>query len=143
MTWDDFKAITMPLAIQLGAEWDAPTWKLYHRAVEDIPVALYTSAIERASRERHKFPAVPVVREFAEERRRELLLAHPWEKCAACNYIGTVRVREGNRLLGEAPKYAPCECWHQHQARLEDLGVTSAPLSAGVTPLALPDGQQE
>ena len=125
MTWDDFKRLTMPLAVQLGAEWDAPTWRLYHRAVEKIPLALYAAAIQAATETRTKMPSAAQLRELAEAQRQQILAAHPYTGCIECeDQRGwrTVTHPDGARV-------ERCPCFRRHQDRLATLGVGPAPLA--------------
>jgi hypothetical protein len=127
MTWDEFKAQTMPLAVQLGTQWDLPTWKLYHRAVQDISMPVFLATIDRISREWRSgsFPQSGKFREFAEAARKALIAAHPWEPCASCeDQPGWVELTtDGIKRLTR------CGCVRAHRAKLDGLGVTKEPLS--------------
>lgn len=130
MTWEEFKTHTMPLAVQIGAAWDLPTWKLYHRAVADVSLALYLRALMKAAQTRTTMPSAAQMRDFAEGERKALLEAHPYEACADCNHVGTVRVGNVSIESGHRrPLYTKCKCWHQYQERLNQLGITTAPLA--------------
>lgn len=132
MTYDEFKAVTIPLAIQLGAEWDAPTWRLYHRAVENIPLALYATAIAKAAETRTKMPSASQLRELAEAERQALIAAHRYnpEECEQCNHTGWVNVEVDGIL-----RVQRCICWKMHLDKLARLGV-------GTQPLALPAARE-
>ena len=127
MTWPEFKAETMPLAVQLGAEWDHPTWKLYHRAVEKIPMVLYVAALQEAARTRSKFPSAAQLRELAESQRQILIAAHPWTPCIECE--ASPRFRPA--LSDGVTRMERCPCVERHRVMLASLG-------AGTQPLALP-----
>lgn len=125
MTWGEFSRLTMPLAVQLGAEWDSPTWKLYHRAVESIPLALYASAIKKAAETRSKMPSAAQLRELAEQCRRDILQANPYSGCPVCVD------QHGWRVRPDDPEHRVerCDCFHRHQERLHALGVSGGPLA--------------
>jgi hypothetical protein len=127
MTWQEFKQRTEPLAVQLGAEWDLPTWKLYHRAVEKVPLPMFDAALQEAAETRTKFPSAAQLREMAEGHRKALLAANPYDGCAECeDKIGWRTVVTGNLQGVER-----CPCRDRWLAKLDRLGV-------GRTPLALP-----
>lgn len=136
MTLKECSAILSPLALALRAEMDAPTYRAYHRALDDVPVPLLEAAVVAAMRLNSPFMPKPgELRALAETRRRELMAAHPYERCAECNFTGTVRLKPANRDLGLPPLYGKCRCWNRYQARLEQLGI-------GTEPLALPAGSE-
>lgn len=98
---------------------------VYLDNLKDISVPLLNAAVRLAIQTRTWFPKVAELRADAERCRRELLEAHPYERCSACNGFGKVRVFRD----GEKPRYANCRCWEQYQARMADLGVTERPIA--------------
>lgn len=130
MTFSEFKSLVMPLAVQLGAEWDLPAWRLYHRAVDNIPRQLLVIAIDKAASTRTKFPSAAQLRELAEAVRQELIAANPYTKCETCNLTGWVEVD-----CDGVKRVQRCVCWKAHQQRLFEMGVTG-------TPLALPQPER-
>ena len=137
MTLKECTAILTPLALALRADMDAPTYRAYHRALDDVPLALLEAAVGQAMRVNSPFMPKPgELRAMAETRRKELMAAHPYERCAACNHTGTVRLMPANYDRGLPPKYGRCQCWHTHQKRIELLGI-------GTEPLSLPAGVEE
>jgi len=127
MTRQEFVAILSPLVLAMRVEFDGPMWTVYFRALEDVPARLLHDAVDVCLREDRAFlPKPGELRALAETRRRALLEAHPYERCAACHHVGTVRI-PGTM----PPQYRRCECWHAYQQRLADLGI-------GIEPLALP-----
>ena len=135
MTYDEFKRVTMPLAVLLGAEWDAPTWKLYHRAVESVPLPLYVAAVAQAAETRtSKMPTAGAIRELAEGQRQAFLTAHPYDGCIDCEHSKGWREitdRRGDKRMER------CPCFTRHQQRLEQMGVTPARVA-----LALPEPER-
>lgn len=125
MTWDEFKTLTMPLAVQLGAQWDAPTWRMYFKAVEKIPTPLYVAALQKAAETRSTFPAAARMREMAEGERQALLAAHPYDGCIDCEHS------KGWRTVThpDGVKVERCQCRQRHLDRLAQLGVGDAPLA--------------
>jgi hypothetical protein len=125
VTVKECTAILAPLALSLGAELDEPTFRAYHKALDDVSMPLLRSAAESAARQERRFmPSAGELRGLAEVRRRELMEAHPYERCAACNHTG-------NRSIPNTfpPKYRRCECWEQYQTRLAELGISDQPLA--------------
>jgi hypothetical protein len=129
MTWEEFKEHTLPLAVQLGAEWDAPTWKLYYRAVKNIPMALYVAAVTQAAETRSRMPSAAQLRDLAEAGRQALLTANAFVACEQCNGTGWDTV-----MVDGVSRVSRCQCWRAHQQKLADMGVSSKPL-------ALPAGE--
>lgn len=126
MTLQKCTAILAPLALALRADMDAPTFKAYHRALSDVPVPLLESAVAAALRVDSPFmPRPGELRAMAEVRRRELLAAFPYERCAACHYIGTVRTG----TVGGKPVYGRCSCWATYQKQIEAMGISEKPLA--------------
>lgn len=128
MTFADFKKHTMPLAVQLGAVWDLPTWKLYHRAVERIPLPLYIAAVQQAAETRTKMPSAAQMRDLAEGTRQALLAANPYTGCVDCEqqrgWVTRIDVENGQLTVSR------CPCKARYDTKLAELGVT--------TPIALP-----
>lgn len=129
MTFQEFKNLIAPLAVQLGAEYDLPTWKLYHRALSNIPLPLFSAAVEEAAmtwKSTSKFPSAAHLRGFAEAQRQKLLKANPYDGCADCeDHRGWIETEiEGVKRM------AVCGCKRRWMAKLEGLGVTSQPLSS-------------
>ena len=133
MTWDEFKTLTMPLAVQLGAEWDTPTWRLYHRAVEKIPVPLYAAAVQEAAGTRTKMPSAAQIREMAESTRQQLLKANPYVGCIECEHqrgwVTRIDATSGQKTVER------CGCKARYDAKLAELGVTT-PIARAELPAA-------
>lgn len=130
MTLKECTAILTPLVLALRAEMDAPTFRAYHRALDDVPKPLLESAVAAAMRLDSAFMPKPgELRALAETRRRELMAAHPYERCAACNFTGTVRLAPANWERGTPPLYGKCKCWDRYQVRLGELGIIAEPLA--------------
>lgn len=125
MTREAFRALLTPLVLAYRAEFDSPTWTAYYRALEDVPDGLLQVAVERALRGAGAFMPKPgELRAAAEVRRREVIEAHPYERCSECHHHGIVRI------AGTIPpKYKPCRCWERYQEKLVDLGITLEPLA--------------
>lgn len=133
MTLKECTAVLMPLALALRADMDAPTFRAYHRSLEEIPLALLEAAVVKAMQRPSPFMPKPgELRALAEERRKELIAAHPYERCAECNHTGIVRLERADPWAGKPPKYGKCKCWERYQTRLGLLGI-------GTEPLALPE----
>lgn len=99
--------------------------RAYDQALADIPVPLLNAAVRRAIQTRTWFPKVAELRLDAELCRRELLEAHPYERCADCNHTGNVRLPS----TGPRPRYGRCKCWTAYQERMSTLGVSEKPVA--------------
>lgn len=111
--------------------------RAYEDSLKDIPVPLLNAAVRRAIQTRTWFPKVAELRADAELCRRELLEAHPYEACAACNHVGTVRTGYIRSGLHQKPTYGRCKCWTAYQERMTQIGVSEKPvaqLAAGREP---------
>lgn len=120
MTWTEFKAQTMPVAVQFGAEWDQPTWKMFYRAVSDVPLGLYIQALTDATRTRTKMPSAAQLRELAEQHRRALLAANPYDGCPDCEDqrgYRTILNAAGQKTVER------CPCKARHAEKLTGLGL--------------------
>lgn len=133
MTYQEFTKLMMPLAIQLGTEWDAPTWKLYHRAVEQIPLVLFAAAVQVAAETRTKMPSAGQMRELAEATRQSLLTANPYTGCIDCEqqrgWVTQIDTASGQ------PTVSRCPCKARYDEKLARMGVTS-PIAAKALPAA-------
>ena len=124
MTRDEFRAILGPLVLTLRAEFDAPTWTAYYRALEDVPGRLLVSAVDRAIKSATFMPKPGELRTLAEEARKALLQMHPYTGCADCE------AAIGWRPRLDAPNTVErCPCHARHQQQLTELGVTREPLA--------------
>lgn len=133
MTREEFRALLTPLVLAYRAEFDSPTWKAYYRALEDVPDALLVAAVEKSFRAVTPFMPKPgELRALAEIRRREMIEAHPYDRCPECNFIGKVAIREP----GKPATYRACRCWDAYQAKIAKLGIS-------LEPLALPEPPRE
>lgn len=133
MTREQFKHLIDPLVVALRGDFDLPTWTVYFRALEDVPVPLLASAVERAAKSAIFMPKPGELRQFAEEARRALLQAHPFEPCAMCSQQGWMETE----INGER-RMVRCQCWAVHQRKLAELGATRDPVA-----LALPPTSQD
>ena len=70
MTQAECTAILAALAVTLRTDVDAPTFRAYARALQDVPAALLQAAADRAARIPRQaydpvFPTVPMLRQYA------------------------------------------------------------------------------
>lgn len=126
MTLKECTAILTPLVMALRADFDAPTYRAYHRALDDVPSPLLQSAVDHAMRTATFVPKPGELRTLAEDARRALIAAHPYEPCAECHHIGTVAIR----VSGLPVRYEKCRCWRAYQMRLANLGIQTQPIQA-------------
>lgn len=99
--------------------------KVYEQALQKVPTNLLDRMVRKAIETRTFFPRVAELLADAEVCRRELLAAHPYERCASCHHMGTVRIG----TTGGRPQYGRCKCWTAYQERLSGLGVTEKPIA--------------
>lgn len=119
MTFEDFRALAAPLAVQLGAEWDLPTWRLYHQAVASVPPMLLELAFQMAAETRTKYPSAAQLREIAESMRRKALALYPWSPCCECEDSPRWR-----KILVEGiERVEVCPCVRRHTMRLAEMGL--------------------
>ena len=126
MTRDEFIAVLEPLVIALRAEFDLPTWTVYYRALQEVPVpALQAAITRRLTRGRQEYePAFPepgTIREWADQARMQLLEAHPYRPCEACSFTGWAEITDGTTV-----RVTRCSCWTAHQAQVARLGLGPA-----------------
>jgi hypothetical protein len=129
VTLQECTALLTPLVLALGAEMDQPTFRAYHRVLEDVPTNLLQAAVDHASRTARFFPRAPELRALAEQARRRLSDLQPFQACAQCASGWVEREVDG------VPRMVRCACWQAHQQRLSQAGVS-------LTPLALPAGDE-
>ena len=125
MSFEEFRSIVMPLSVALGAAYDLPTWRLYHRALSTVPPVLLTAAVQKAAETRTKMPAAAQLRELAEQERQALIAAHPWTPCCECE--STPRFRPA--LRDGVTRMERCPCVGRHRELLARLGVGTQPLA--------------
>lgn len=121
----DLVRIVAPLLLAYRQSFDAGQWGAYQRALDDVPAVLLEQAVERALKGGGAFLPKPAeLRQFAEDARKALLVAHPFEPCEMCSVQGwTETVIDGVRRMTR------CSCWHAHQQTIARLGVGYAPLA--------------
>jgi hypothetical protein len=124
MTRKEFVNIVGPLALRMRQELDTAQWRLLHESLDDLGPRLLALAVNRAAKTRKWFPKDAEFREDAEACRLELRASLQFEPCANCSKDGWAQ-REVEGVM----RAVRCECWKAHQARIEALGVGSAPLA--------------
>ena len=125
MTLPECTGLLAPLAVTLRADLDGPTFRAYHRALEDVPTRLLAAAVERAAKSDRFMPKPGELRAYAEDARKVLLAAHPFEcLCGNCSVQGFVE-----RELDGVRRMVRGSCWRAHQDKLSAIGVGAAPLA--------------
>ena len=92
--------------------------RVYDDGMKEIPTPLLNAAVRRAIASRTWFPKVAEIRADAEACRRELVAAHPYQPCEACNFTGWLEVPEGNIVRSRR-----CQCWMDHLTHLKNVGA--------------------
>jgi hypothetical protein len=136
VTLAECTALLAPVAVTLGVQVDAPTFRAYHRALADVPLPLLQAACEaaqRAPREPYepRWPTAPTFRRLAEQARQAWLAARPWEPCEAC----AESPRFVETLVDGVPRLSRCPCWTAHQRLIDAAGIQ--------TQIALPPAREE
>ena len=137
MTLEECTTVLAPAAIALGARLDVPTFRAYHRALQDVPLSLLEAALETAQRTPREpyepaFPPARRLRALAEQARHALIAAHPYEGCCECeDQRGWRTVTHADGAIVER-----CPGFRRHQEKLAQLGLGSMPLAL---PAAQPD----
>ena len=131
MTLDEVRAVLIPVALALRADFDGPTQRAFHRVLADTPVAFVLAGVEQLIDTGLKFmPNASELLTAAEYARRRLLAAHPYEGCIECEGqrgFRTVHIEGGQSTV------QVCPCKARHRARLEQMGLG--------TPLATVPGE--
>ena len=125
MTLEDCTTILTELAITLGARMDVPTYRAYHRALEDVPAPLLEAACDAAGRTPRgayepTFPTPAKLRAMAESCRQALVAAHPYRPGECCGGTGWQQAIEDGLIW-----VARCTCWQAHQQAIVALGIGS------------------
>lgn len=127
MTLQECTALIAPLALALRAEIDQPTFRAYHRVLEDVPANLLRLAVDQAAKSGNPFfPKAGELRAMAEAQRLALSASVKFMGCLKCHESGWVTVVDP----GGVRRVQRCACWKDHLDRLSALGCS--------TPLALP-----
>ena len=134
MTLETCTHILTALAITLGARMDVPTYRAYHRALQDVPAPLLEAAADAAGRTPRgayepTFPTPATLRAMAESCRQALVAAHPYRPGACCEGSGWQGVTEDG-----AAKVKRCACHQAHQKALLALGLGSPLLLSAAQP---------
>lgn len=145
MTLEECTALLTPFALAMRADMDQPTFRAYHRMLQDVPLALAEPALEALSRTGLTFfPTAPEIQAAAERYRRQQLALNPWTGCADCEDqrgYQTVLTDGGQKTV------SPCPCKARHQSRLAERGLLE-PLAllpgegGALDPTTYPDIQQ-
>lgn len=128
MTIEELRAVLVPFALALRAEFDGPTQRAYARTLEDIPAPLLHAAVQRAEREGDLrfMPSAPEWRGRCEAERLRVLALHPYEACTDCHGVGTVKT---SPLGVIPPTYGPCACRRRYLERMADMGIPAQPVA--------------
>lgn len=137
MTLQECTALLAPLGVALGVAIDDPTYRAYHRCLQDVPLPLLQRACDVAiTRPRGhyeaRFPTPMMLRQWAEEARQVWLKQFPWSACEVCaENSGFVEVLDEHGVT----RLTRCSCWREHQTRLAQSGMA--------TVLALPPAESD
>lgn len=124
MTLQECTALLTPLALALGRDVDGPTFRAYHKRLEDVPVRLAELAIVQLDHEGalRFLPSAPEIRAASEKVRRQQLALHPYDGCAECEMQPGWR----NVITERGSAVEKCPCKGRHQEKLASLGLLEA-----------------
>ena len=117
MTLDETRALLIPLALAVRADFDGPTQRAYHRQLEAVPTGLAQAAVADLEQ---------TGKHAAERKRRQLVAANPYTGCADCEDqrgYRTVLGRGGQKVV------EPCPCKARWLEQLGSAGIRE-PLGA-------------
>lgn len=119
MTLDELKAILLPFALGLRADFDPPTQRAYHRVLSDVSPALLQAAVDDANHEPDLrfMPTAPEMRGRCEKARAALLQANRYEGCVDCEHSPGWLMVVGENAVRR------CPCLSRHRERLERMGI--------------------
>ena len=127
MTLEDCTALLTEVAIGLRVQLDAPTFRVYHKHLADVPREIAEAALTEMARAGMRFfPSAPEIRSASEKVRRQQLALHPWSPCVECE------TQPGWRSIVDARgdrRVERCPCRGRHQERLSHMGLL-APIAA-------------
>jgi hypothetical protein len=122
MTRKEFKSIIEPVAVSMRADFDEPTWLTYYAALKDVePGLLRAAALKVAQSISPFFPKPGELRALAEQARVDLSAARKFVACDDCSGSGWETFIDDNGIS----RVRRCPCWHAHQQRLADGGLSS------------------
>ena len=127
MTLDETRALLIPLALAVRADFDGPTQRAYHRQLEAVPTGLAQAAVADLEQTGLRFmPTALEIKHAAERKRRQLVAANPYTGCADCEDqrgYRTVLGRGGQKVV------EPCPCKARWLEQLGSAGIRE-PLGA-------------
>lgn len=123
MTLKECTAILAPLAIELRVDLDAPTFRAYHRSLQDVSAGLLDAAVDtvrRTPRGQYEpvFPDARRLREYADKARTAMLNSVPKPDCQVCGNTGWRSVADRT--------VEACDCKREYRERLSALGLGPA-----------------
>jgi hypothetical protein len=85
MTFEEVRAVIIPVALAMRAEFDGPTQRAYARVLKDVPPGICEKSLELLIDEGARFlPGAPDILQASERVRRALLATRPWVPCVDC-----------------------------------------------------------
>lgn len=136
MTFEEFRKVVAPLAVQKRVVNDAPTWRIYHAALVAPPapaLEILKRGAVRAGATRKWFPEPSELREDCETERQALLKSYPFEPCEKCHHTGWRDVhKDGVRFAKR------CSCHAAYVVKMARLGCGDTKL-VQPSPLGEPD----
>lgn len=125
MTLQECTAMLTPVALAMRADFDAPTFRAYHRVLKDVPAHLAEDAIQAIVTAGAEFmPTAPKILQAAERLRRQLIAALPWSPCADCEDFPGFRKVMVEGSSQETRQKCPCKA--RHRSMLQERGLLEA-----------------
>lgn len=123
MTLQECTAVLAPFVLELRGDFDDPTFRAYHRRLQDVPPRLLEAAVATLGATGLRFvPTAPELLAACEAARRAYVAANPYVGCPDC------QESQGWRL-GADGRARRCPCVAAYQDRLARAGM-DRPLSA-------------
>lgn len=134
MTLEETRALLIPLALAMRADFDGPTQRAYAQVLEKVPAHLVAAAVEQLKLTGLRFfPAATDLQTAAERARRQHLALNAWTPCCECEDSPKWRkVTESDGVQ----RMEKCPCVKRHQEQLASYGLleplSTLPGEAGV-----------
>ncbi len=126
MTLEDCTQLLTPLALAMRVQMDVPTFRAYHRVLENVPTALAHMGLKALQDSGLRFfPTAPEIQAAAERSRRQQLALQQWEPCAECEDTPKWRAL----LIDGVSRLERCPCVERHKSLLATRGLL-APIAA-------------
>lgn len=121
MTLKECTAILTPFVLALRADFDEPTYRAYHKFLEDVSAEMLQAALEaeRLRGDLRFMLNAPELRAKCELQRRQLLALHAWTPCIECQDSPRWRTV----IVDDVERMQKCPCVARHVEKLAGMGI--------------------